>query len=72
MIRYGDVFLQNEQEYSTYNFERADTEMLFQHFKDAEKECPALLDGDKAAACCPPMTRHRRRATSSTCWRPAA
>ena len=43
-ISYGDVFLQAEQEYSHYNFEHADTEMLLQHFKDAEKECRSLLE----------------------------
>ena len=43
-VSYGDVFLQAEQEYSRYNFEHADTAMLFQHFKDAEAECTKLLD----------------------------
>jgi len=42
-VRYGDVFLQAEREYSAHNFEYADTEMLFRHFFDAEKECQALL-----------------------------
>ena len=42
-VSYGDVFLQAEQEYSRYNFEAADTEMLFRHFKDAEEECKRLL-----------------------------
>ena len=42
-ISYGDVFLQAEQEYSRHNFEYADTGLLFQHFKDAEAECKALL-----------------------------
>ena len=47
-ISYGDVFLQAEQEYSRHNFEYADTSLLFQHFKDAETECKALLAaGDK-------------------------
>jgi glycyl-tRNA synthetase alpha chain len=47
-ITYGDVFLQAEQEFSRYNFEFADTDILLQHFKDAEKECLALLKaGDK-------------------------
>ncbi|MFZ1415433.1 MAG: glycine--tRNA ligase subunit alpha [Defluviicoccus sp.] len=41
--RYGDVFLQNEREGSAYNFEHADTEMLFRHFGDAEGECRHLL-----------------------------
>ncbi len=47
-ITYGDIFLQAEQEYSRYNFEAADTEMLFRHFKDHEEECKRLLTlGDK-------------------------
>src|SRR6202012_2478800 len=43
-VRYGDVFLRAEREYSAYNFEFADTELLSQHFVDAERECAALLD----------------------------
>ena len=50
-LSYGDVFLQAEQEYSRFNFEHANTDMLLQHFKDAEAECKSLLDkgtgGDK-------------------------
>jgi glycyl-tRNA synthetase alpha chain len=42
-VKYGDVFLQNEREYSAHNFEAADTAMLFRHFEDAETECKALL-----------------------------
>ena len=37
------MFLQAEQEYSRHNFEHADTDLLLQHFKDAEAECKALL-----------------------------
>ena len=47
-ITYGDVFHQNEQEYSRYNFETADTKMLMQHFKDAEQECQAIADASMA------------------------
>jgi glycyl-tRNA synthetase alpha chain len=43
-LTYGDVFLQSEQEYSRFNFEHADTQVLLQHFRDAETECQALLD----------------------------
>jgi glycyl-tRNA synthetase alpha chain len=43
-LTYGDVFLQAEQEYSRFNFEFADTEILLRHFRDAEKECKALLE----------------------------
>lgn len=42
-VKYGDIFKQTEQEYSRYNFEYADTDMLFRHFDDAEKECNNLL-----------------------------
>jgi glycyl-tRNA synthetase alpha chain len=43
-VKYGDVFKQAEIEYSAHNFEFADTELLFRHFTDAEKECQALLE----------------------------
>ncbi len=43
---YGDVFHQAEVEYSRHNFEVANTDMLRQHFIDAEAECSALLDAD--------------------------
>ncbi len=49
-FRYGEVFHQSEVEFSTYNFERADTGMLFQHFKDAEKQCQELLSGNRKLA----------------------
>ena len=42
-ISYGDVFLQSEKEYSRFNFEHANTDILLQHFKDAEAECLSLL-----------------------------
>jgi glycyl-tRNA synthetase alpha chain len=42
-LNYGDVFLQAEREYSRFNFEHANTDMLLQHFKDAEAECQSLL-----------------------------
>jgi glycyl-tRNA synthetase alpha chain len=52
-VKYGDIFLQSEKEFSRYNFEYADTDILFRHFEDAEGECKALLtkgyeDGAKA------------------------
>ena len=43
-VTYGDVFLQAEQEYSRYNFEYAETDMIKRHFEDAERECRRLLD----------------------------
>ena len=41
---YGDVFLQNEREYSAFNFDRADTGILARHFADAEEQCESLID----------------------------
>ncbi len=42
-VTYGDVFHQNEQEQSAYNFEHADTAVLLRHFDDHERSCAALL-----------------------------
>jgi len=43
-VTYGDVFHMNEVEFSTYNFEVADTEALFQGFRNAEAECKRCID----------------------------
>jgi glycyl-tRNA synthetase alpha chain len=45
-LTYGDVFRQTEEEYSRHNFDAADTERLFRHFEDAERECRRLLEMD--------------------------
>jgi len=42
-ITYGDVFHQNEVEQSTYNFEKADTQVLFGQFDIHEAACRKLL-----------------------------
>ena len=42
-VSYGDVFLENEKEQSAYNFEHADTDTLFQDFKNNQAECEKLL-----------------------------
>ena len=43
-VTYGDVFLRAEKEYSAFNFEYADTELLLRHFRDSEGECRRLLE----------------------------
>ena len=43
-VSYGDVFLQNEQEQSAYNFEHANTEELFHTFDVCESECLKLTE----------------------------
>ena len=44
LVTYGDIFLQNEQEMSAYNFEHANTDWLFTTFNEAEISCQKLLD----------------------------
>lgn len=48
VVTYGDVFKQNEVEMSAYNFELADTTLLFSYFDDCEKQCQALIKRDLA------------------------
>ena len=43
-ITYGDVYHQNEVDYSTYNFEVSNADMLFALFEMYEKEAMAVLD----------------------------
>ena len=42
-VKYKDVFYQAEKEFSSYNFEHANTEILLSNFETAEKECKSLL-----------------------------
>lgn len=44
VVTYGDVFHQNEVEMSAYNFEHANTDLLFQGFDDYERECLKLIE----------------------------
>ena len=46
-VTYGDVFHQAEIEFSTFNFEMAQTDALFRHFEDAERSCSQLLSTGK-------------------------
>ena len=43
-LTYGDVFRENEREFSAYSFEAADTALLFKQFADAAGECRALVE----------------------------
>ena len=47
-VTYGDVFHQNEVEMSTYNFEHADTESLFEQFNQCEAACNLLIEKNLA------------------------
>ena len=44
VFTYGDVFLENEREFSAYNFEVADTDLLFGEFDRYEAECNRTLE----------------------------
>ncbi len=43
-VKYGEIRLQDELQFSVYNFERADVEKAWQHLALYEAECKALLD----------------------------
>ncbi len=45
-LTYGDVFRQTEEEYSRWNFDVANTEVLLRHFEEAEAECQAILSAE--------------------------
>jgi glycyl-tRNA synthetase alpha chain len=45
-ITYKDIFHRNEIEMSAYNFEYADTELLFTQFDQYEKSCKNLIEND--------------------------
>ncbi|MAZ02176.1 MAG: glycine--tRNA ligase subunit alpha [Sneathiella sp.] len=47
-VTYADVFLQNEQEFSAYNFEHSNVDILLRHFEDAEIQCREILDAGLA------------------------
>ncbi|MDR9389367.1 MAG: glycine--tRNA ligase subunit alpha [Wenzhouxiangella sp.] len=44
VVRYGDIFHQNEVEQSAYNFEKANTEDLFSSFEAFERQANALIE----------------------------
>lgn len=43
-ITYGDIFYQNEVDFSTYNFKKANTQMLFDVFNQYEKEAVDCME----------------------------
>ena len=47
-ISYGDVFKEAEREYSEYNFNYANVEMIMKHFSEIEIECKKLAESNLA------------------------
>ena len=48
-VTYGQVFHENEVEFSAYNFEVADTDSLFDRFRQAAEECRRCIEAEAAA-----------------------
>jgi glycyl-tRNA synthetase alpha chain len=48
VVKYGDVRLADEQQFSVYNFEEADVEKMRRHFELYEEECRALIEEYRA------------------------
>jgi len=44
VVKYGDVRLADEVQFSVYNFEMADVEKAWKHFELCEAECKGLID----------------------------
>jgi tetrameric-type glycyl-tRNA synthetase alpha subunit len=45
-VSWADVYLENERQFSVYNYELADTEMLARHFDDHEAEAGRCLEAN--------------------------
>ena len=43
-ITYRDIFIQNEREFSAFNFDQANIDKLFSEFNAAESQCKALME----------------------------
>ncbi len=45
-VTWGDVYRENERQWSVYNFDEADVPLLARHFEEHERECERLLQAD--------------------------
>jgi glycyl-tRNA synthetase alpha chain len=43
-VTWGDVYRENERQWSVYNFDEADTALLARRFEEHEHECERLLE----------------------------
>lgn len=48
-VTYGDVFHQQEVEFSAHNFDLANTDVLLDQFREAEAACLAMIEAGKKA-----------------------
>jgi glycyl-tRNA synthetase alpha chain len=49
VVKYSDVRLADEQQFSVYNFEAASVDLQWSHFNQYERECSVLIEGYWAA-----------------------
>ena len=59
-VRYGEIRLEDELQFSVYNFEYADVEKLWEHLRLYEAECQALIDGAQTLAALDDVAQIRR------------
>jgi glycyl-tRNA synthetase alpha chain len=45
-LKYGEVDFEAERQFSKFNLELADSEMLLRHFKDSEEQCEWLVEAN--------------------------
>ncbi len=64
-VKYGEIRLQDELQFSVYNFERADVEKAWKHLELYEAECQALLDEYTRRSPRRPSGEKRRRKVRS-------
>ncbi len=63
-VTWGDVYRENERQWSIYNFEAAPVDVLVRRFGEHEAECRR----SSSSSCrCPPTTRCSSARTRSTC-----
>lgn len=60
---YGEVFLENEREFSAFNFEAADVEVLKRQFEDMERQVTRLLDAEASQPLVLPAYDHVLKAS---------
>jgi glycyl-tRNA synthetase alpha chain len=60
-VKYGEIRLQDELQFSVYNFELADVEKAWKHLELYEAECQALLDEYAASSRQQPSASGKKR-----------
>ena len=65
-VKYGEIRLQDELQFSVYNFERADVEKAWKHLALYEAECQALLDRIRRWYCETQARQRSRNAQASS------